>query len=72
MATVINNPAPSATTESSSSGLGFLLGVIALIVFLFVVLYYGGPALRSMTRGANSGAQINVPDKINVDVNQNP
>jgi hypothetical protein len=54
------------TTTDSGSGMGFLLGVIMLIVFAFLLFYYGLPALRS----ASSGPTVNVPGKIDVNVNQ--
>lgn len=66
MATVINNPG--ATTDHSS-GIGFFAGVVLLILFVVALLYYGLPALqRSFSFG---GTQINVPDRVQVDVNQN-
>jgi hypothetical protein len=73
MATVINNPGVGTTTDSNS-GAGFLVGALVFLVALILILYYGIPALRSAARSTSgaSGAQINVPDKINVDVNQNP
>lgn len=66
MATIINNPG---TSTDQSSGIGFFAGVVLLILFVVVLLYYGLPALRrSMSFG---GTQINVPDRVQVDVNQN-
>ncbi len=66
MATVINNPG---TTSDQSTGIGFLAGVVLLILFVIAFLYYGLPALRrSFSFG---GTQINVPDRVQVDVNQN-
>jgi TRAP-type mannitol/chloroaromatic compound transport system permease small subunit len=63
--TVINNaPAP---TESSNSGMGFLLGIILLIVFVFLLIYYGLPAIQNSFSG---GPQINVPGKVDVNVKQ--
>ena len=68
MTTVVNNPAPTADTGGS----GFLIGVIILIGFIAVLLYFGIPALRRM-----GPIQLNiqtpkvvVPDKINVNVEQ--
>lgn len=66
MATIINNPG---TTSENSSGIGFFAGIVLLIVFMVALLYYGLPALRrSFSFG---GTQINVPDQVQVDVNQN-
>jgi hypothetical protein len=64
--TVIHNVTPATTTEQGSSGMGFLLGVIALLLFFFFLIYYGLPALRNST----STPQINVPDKVDVNINQ--
>mgnify|MGYP001608311920 CR=1 FL=1 len=63
MATVVNNP------SESSSGMGFLLGMIVLVVMVFLLFFYGLPLLTQATRSA--GTQVNVPDKIDVNV-QNP
>ncbi len=54
-------------TESSSSGMGFLFGIIMLVVVLMLFFFYGLPILRNMTSG---GITVNVPDKINVNLNQ--
>lgn len=52
--------------SSDNSGMGFFAGVILLIVFLFLLFYYGIPAMRG-----NSGSpQINVPKQIDVNVNK--
>jgi hypothetical protein len=40
---------------------------IALIILLAILITYGLPAIRSFGGG---GTQINVPDKINVNVSQ--
>lgn len=63
---VINNAAPA--PASDSGGMGFLLGVITLIVFVFLMMVYGLPILRNAV--GSSSPQINVPDKVNVDVKQ--
>jgi hypothetical protein len=60
MATVVNNPG----TTSSSNGMGFLLGVILLIVFAVLFFLYGLPALTNSVRGP----QVNVPGKVDVNV----
>ena len=61
MTTVVNTPAPS----DSGNGIGLILG-IALILFLgFLFFVYGLPMMRSRV-----APQVNVPDKIDVNVNQ--
>lgn len=68
MTTIVNNPAP--TNDSNSSG--FLIGIVVIVVFLMLFLYFGLPAIRNM--GAIKvnvpAPQIVVPDKINVNIQQ--
>ena len=66
MATIVNTP----TTRESDGGMGFLLGVIALIIFAVLFIYYLLPALQSGF--SSSSPTINVPKDINVNVNQQP
>ncbi|MBP7967071.1 hypothetical protein KAZ66_02245 [Candidatus Woesebacteria bacterium] len=61
---VINNAAP---TTDNNSGMGFLFGVILLIVFMFFLFYFGLPAIQNSIGG---GTQINVPDKVDINVKQ--
>lgn len=65
MAVVVNTPT---TERQTDSGAGFLVGIILLVLLAFALFYYGLPALRNASQG--SGTNINVPDRINVDVNQ--
>lgn len=65
MATIVNNPAAG---ESGSNGSGFLIGVIVLIIAVVVLLFYGLPYLRGSM--GSSMPQVNVPGKIDVNVNQ--
>jgi hypothetical protein len=66
MATIVNTPAPA----QQDSGSGIILAVALVIIFILAALYFGGGMLRNtVTQPTN---QINVPDKINVDVNTNP
>jgi hypothetical protein len=59
---VVNNTTPQ---TDSGNGMGFLMGVVLLIIFAFLVIYYGIPALQRST----SAPQINVPGKVDVNVN---
>lgn len=60
MATVVNNPAP------ESNGNSTLIVVVLLIVVFAVIFYvYGLPAFNS-----GQAPQINVPSKIDVNVQQ--
>jgi hypothetical protein len=66
MTTIVNNPAP------ESGGNGFLVGVIVLVVFVLLAVFVGLPAYRNMgTPTINVPApQINIPNKIDVNVEQ--
>jgi hypothetical protein len=61
MVTVVNNPAP----VSNEGGSNFLIGVILIIGFVIVLLYFGVPAIKNINIPA---PQIVIPDKINVNV----
>lgn len=52
------------TEDRASNNNGLIVGLIILAVILFLVFYYGIPALR----GAASGPTVNVPDKVDVNV----
>ena len=70
MATVINNPTPTQAptpVERSDNGNGFLVGVILLIIAAIAFFYYGLPYLSA---GMNQAPQVNVPDKVDVNVQQ--
>lgn len=63
MATIVNNPAP----NNSDNGMGFLLGIIVLVVVGVLFFFYGLPLIQ---QGMNKGIQVNVPKDINVNVQQ--
>jgi hypothetical protein len=62
MATIVNNPG----NGNSGNSMGLILGVIAILVFVFLFIVYVVP-LVSQSMGP---AQVNVPDKIDVNVQQ--
>lgn len=66
MATIVNTT-PNNTDRGS--GMGFLLGVLLLIIFGVLLVYYLAPGL---TRGfmGTSTPSIQVPGKIDVNVNK--
>lgn len=64
MATIVNTTP--AVTGSSDNGMGFLLGVLLLIVFVGVILYFSIPYIQQSVSGG--GAQINVPNQVKVHV----
>jgi hypothetical protein len=66
MTTIVNNPPSS---DSGGNGMGFLIGIVLLIVMIFLVINYGVPYVRGSV-GSNS-PQINVPGKVDVNIRQN-
>lgn len=64
MATIVNNPPPS---DNSGGPLGMILALIALFVLVYLGFVYGLPALQQMKIGS---PQINIPNKIDVNVRQ--
>lgn len=68
MTTIVNGTTP--TTDSG--GVGFLLGIIIIVGFIGILLYFGIPAIKRMgpIRVNVPAPQIVMPDKINVNVQQ--
>lgn len=62
MATIVNNPAPAA---DSNSGMRMIVGLIALFVFAYLFIMYGLPAIRQI-----GSPQINIPSEIDVNIQQ--
>lgn len=54
-------------TESSESGMGMMVGLVLILVMGILFFVYGLPMMRSA-----GTTQINVPDTIDVNVNQQP
>lgn len=65
MTTVVNSPSP-----SGDSGTGFLIGVLVLVGFGFLFLYYGLPAIKNMNpiKVDVATPAIVLPSSIQVDV----
>lgn len=73
MATIVNTPAATAPAreESSSNPLSNLLvGLVIILVVAALFFYFLLPMIRNAAAPAQT-PYINVPDKINVDVNPN-
>lgn len=68
MTTVVNNPTPAV----ESGGTSLLIGVILVIGFVMIGIYFGVPILRRLgsTQGNSPGPSIVIPDKIQVNVTQ--
>jgi hypothetical protein len=64
MATIINNP----PENTDSGGAGLIIGIVMAIIIVFLFVAYALPALRKNNN--NSGTTINVPDKVDVNVNK--
>lgn len=62
MTTIINTPAPA---NESDGGMGMIVGFLILAVVLFIFFVYGLPAIRRI-----GSPQINIPSKIDVNINQ--
>jgi hypothetical protein len=82
MATIVNTPTHEHVGEESSGGpINLLVSMLVILAVAFLLFYFGLPLLRNIGGGAPTqinnvappqGAnapQINIPDKINVDVN---
>ena len=77
MATIVNTP--SSGNDNGGNGMGFLMGIILLILAIFLFLYYGLPAMRQAAPqqdinveapapAAPSDVNVDVPDQIDVNV----
>lgn len=71
MATIVNNPPPN--TEREGGGSGFLVGIILLIIFVILFIFYGLPYLGQAGGGSGTQTpQVNVPEQVDVNVEQQP
>lgn len=64
MTTIVNNPPPS---NNADGPIGMVIALIVLLVLGYLGFVYGLPALRQIRLG---GPQINIPNKIDVNINQ--
>ena len=55
---------------TTDSGMGFLMGIILLMLFIFMLFYYGLPVIRNTVAPQQAAPQINVPDKVDVNIKQ--
>lgn len=67
MATVVNTTSP-AHAEPAGYGVSWVIGLLLLLFVVFLMFYYGLPALRSAT----TAPSVSVPERVDVNVNQNP
>ena len=51
---------------NTGNGMGVIVGVLIAIALIFFLFYYFGRGLI----GSSNQPQINIPDKVNVDINQ--
>ena len=68
MTTIVNSSTPS----NDSGGSGILIGVVALIGFAILFIYFGIPAIRNMgpIQLNVPVPQVAVPGKIDVNIKQ--
>lgn len=64
MTTIINTPPAS---KESGGSMGMIIGLVVLIVVVYLFFVYGLPAIQHIQLGT---PQINIPAKIDVNVNQ--
>jgi len=69
MATIVT-PTTEHVHESDSSSINLIVGLLIVLALATLFFLVGLPAIRSAAAPAQA-PQINVPDKINVDVNPN-
>jgi hypothetical protein len=71
MATVINNPNPGTQTSSTDTGpgTGFVVGLILVVLLIVLFFAFGRGAFRGDST-PSGGTNINVPEKVDVDVNR--
>lgn len=69
MVDIINTPA-----RSESGGVGVLLVGIVFVIFALLFIFYGLPAMRgtmqSSTTNSGDNGSIEIPDEIDINVNQ--
>ena len=64
MTTIVNSPQPN---NESNGSMGMVIGLIVLATVGLLFFVYGLPALRQMQFG---NPQINIPNEIDVNINQ--
>ena len=64
MTTIVNNPLPS---DNSNGPVMLIIVLVVLVVIGYLFFVYGLPAIQHIQLG---GTQINIPSKIDVNVNQ--
>lgn len=62
--TVVNNPP---AQKESSGSMGLIIGLIILLVVVYLFFVYALPAIQNIKLG---NPQVNIPGKIDVNVNQ--
>lgn len=70
MTTIVNTPAATTANHETTSGsmMNLIVGIFIVLLLAAFFLYVGLPIARNVGT-ATQAPQVNVPDKINVDVN---
>ena len=65
MPTIVNNP----SQPNNSGAFGFLLGLITLITFVALFIFYGVPAIRRLgTPQITIPTQVVIPENLDVKI----
>ncbi len=65
MTTIVNNPPPA--SDEKGGYMGLIIGIIVIMIAAYIFMTFGLPAIRQMQVGT---PQINIPSKIDVNINQ--
>ncbi len=68
MTTIVNTP----STKTDSNGIGTLISVILVLGFVGIAMYFLIPTIRNMQPAQITvpAPQVVIPDKVDVNVNQ--
>lgn len=66
MATIVNNPPAQNSNDSGGNSMSLIVGIIAIIVLVILFVVYVMPMIQQ----GSATPQVNIPDKVDVNVNQ--
>lgn len=70
MTTIVNSPTPN-NGDSGGAGTGLIIAVIAIVAAILIGLFfvYALPELRRMGAQEDNGTDINIPDQVDINLN---